>query len=552
MSEPTGNLPSYQHETTRHPRTIEPWLLGVILVTSLAGAVIGMQLIVTLGVTPNTSIIGVLLAIIISRIPIYYFRKFRSIHRQNLVQTAISTATFAAANSLLLTIGIPAALDRPDLVVPMLVGSVLALAIGLLVLYWLFDSRIFPAKGAWPPGIASAEAIIAGDQGGKRARLLGYGAVIGAGGAAFGVPMAATGVALIGNIWALSMFGVGLLLAGYSTGLFGFDLAETFITHGVMVGAGTVALVQAILVITARRKRRAAESAAAGTSTAADAAPTAEDAVAYSRDESTALRGLGKGAVLYVIAGAALALATGIMTDMGPMQIVGWVLLAAFGCLAAEIIVGLSAMHSGWFPAFATALVFLVLGMFLGFPMVAVALLTGFVAAGSPVFADGGYDFKAGWMLRGQGKNPQFDLDGRRQQLLAGLVGAGVAAVVVFFAHGAYFDNGMFPPTSEVFASTLEAGLESGAIREILIWAVPGALLQLVGGSARQLGVMVATGLIVADPLAGWAVLVGLAVRVVWLRLKGEEAATTMAIVGGGIIAGDAVYSFGSSMIQAR
>ena len=35
-----------------------------------------------------------------------------------------------------------------------------------------------------------------------------------------GIPMSAFGVAFIGNVWALTMFGVGLLLRGYSATLF--------------------------------------------------------------------------------------------------------------------------------------------------------------------------------------------------------------------------------------------------------------------------------------------------------------------------------------------
>ena len=66
--------------------------------------------------------------------------------------------------------------------------------------------------------------------------------------------MSAFGVAFIGNIWALTMFGIGLLLRGYSTLLFnnplfavvvpGGDLNKAYIPHGMMVGAGVVALVQ--------------------------------------------------------------------------------------------------------------------------------------------------------------------------------------------------------------------------------------------------------------------------------------------------------------------
>ncbi|PSL00596.1 putative oligopeptide transporter (OPT) family protein [Murinocardiopsis flavida] len=547
----------------RHPQTFEPWLLAVLILTSVAGAVIGLQIITTLGVTPNTSIIGVLLAILISRIPLAAFLRFRSVHRQNLVQTSISTATFAAANSLLLTIGIPAALGRQDLLVPMLIGASMAMVIDLMMLYWLFDTRIFPASGAWPPGIASAEAIIAGDKGGRRARVLGYGALIGVGGAALGVPMSAFGVAFIGNIWALSMFGAGLLLAGYSGPLFGTVMAESYVPHGMMIGAGLVALVQAIVLVVRHRMRR---PAASGSSRGEAAAPPADPAPAgggagsadgaaehgFTRDDSEALRGLGKGAVLYVLAGIVLALAGGLYTGMGPVQLLLWALFAALACIAAEFIVGLSAMHAGWFPAFATALVFLVLGMFFGFPTPAVVLLSGFVAAGSPAFADGGYDFKAGWILRGRGGDPAQELEGRRQQLLAGLVGCAVAIAVVALTHNLYFDNGLFAPSSKVFATTIEAGLDAGAISEIALWAIPGALIQLVAGSRRQMGIMLATGLIVADPIAGWAVLAGLLIRIAVLRIRGPEAESTLAIIGGGVIAGDAIYGFFSSVVKAR
>ena len=79
-------------------------------------------------------------------------------------------------------------------------------------------------------------------------------------------------------------------------------------------------------------------------------------------------------------------------------------------CILAEFIVGLSAMHSGWFPAFATTLIFLIIGILIGFPPVALALLVGFIASGGPAFADGGFDFRTGWLLRGLGKNVNYEL----------------------------------------------------------------------------------------------------------------------------------------------
>ncbi|GED33640.1 hypothetical protein BCE02nite_47810 [Brevibacillus centrosporus] len=100
----------------KHPSVFEPFSLLLNVGLSVFGAIIGMQLITSLGVTPSTSIIGALAAMLIARIPMEIFSKYRSIHRQNLVQTSISSATFGAANSLLIPIGIPFAMGKPELI----------------------------------------------------------------------------------------------------------------------------------------------------------------------------------------------------------------------------------------------------------------------------------------------------------------------------------------------------------------------------------------------------------------------------------------------------
>ena len=425
---------------TKHPRAFEPATLALLVICAAVGSVIGLQIITTLGVTPNTALIGVLVAVALSRVPLAVLRPFRSVHRQNLVQSTISTATFAAANSLLLPIAIPVVLGRPGLVWPMLIGAGLAMLIDFVMLYWLFDSKVFPGSGAWPPGVAAAEAIKAGDEGGKRAALLGAGTAVGLLGSWLGVPMSAFGVAFIGNVVALTMFGVGLLARGYSADLFGVDIAAHYIPHGLMVGAGLVALIQALVVVF-RGRRTPAESPAERTT--------------YTRDDSTAGRGLGKGFVLYVGAAILLAITGGLIGDLGVGELVLWVLYAAVSCIIAEFIVGLSAMHSGWFPSFATSLIFLTIGMLLGFPPIALALLVGFIAAGFQAFADAGYDFKAGWLLRGRGSDPAFELAGRRQQLFAGLIGMAVAGVVVALTYHVYFDRDLFPPIVQVYAETM-------------------------------------------------------------------------------------------------
>src|SRR5699024_2833416 len=122
-----------------------PFVLTVFTV-SILGAIIGMQLITTLGVTPNTSIIGVLVAVILSKIPLGIFYRLRSQQGQVTVQTAISAATFGAANSLFIPLGIPYVMGRPDLMVPMLIGVGFALLIDGFMIYRVFDSKVFPAS----------------------------------------------------------------------------------------------------------------------------------------------------------------------------------------------------------------------------------------------------------------------------------------------------------------------------------------------------------------------------------------------------------------------
>ncbi|WP_432879232.1 OPT/YSL family transporter [Kribbella sp. CA-245084] len=522
-------------QTTKHPRAFEPATLVLLIICAAVGSVIGLQIITTLGVTPNTALIGVLVAIAISRVPLAVLRPFRSVHRQNLVQSTISTATFAAANSLLLPIAIPVVLGRPGLVWPMLIGAGLAMLIDFVMLYWLYDSKVFPGKAAWPPGVAAAEAIKAGDEGGKRAALLGAGTAVGLLGSWLGIPMSAFGVAFIGNVVALTMFGVGLLARGYSADWFGVDIAAHYIPHGLMVGAGLVALIQALVVVFRSRQ-----------------APSEPKTETYTRDDSAAGRGLARGFVLYVGAAILLAITGGLIGDLGVGQLVLWVLYAAVSCIIAEFIVGLSAMHSGWFPSFATSLIFLTIGMLLGFPPIALALLVGFIAAGGPAFADAGYDFKAGWLLRGRGADPGFELAGRRQQLFAGVIGMAVAAAVVALTYHVYFDRGQFPPIVQVYAKTIQAGVDPGLIGKLLLWAVPGAIIQAIGGPKRQMGILLATGTLIVNPIAGWTVLAGIVLRIAYRRWKGPEAESQMTIAAAGFIAGDALWGFGNSLIKTK
>lgn len=134
-----------------HPRTFELATLAVIVVTGILGAIIGMELMVALGFTANTSIIGALVAVLIGLAPVKGLKKFRSIHRQNIIETSISVATFAAGNMMLFALAIAWLLDK-SLLVPMAIGGGLAILLDVLMMYWMFDTPTFPARGTWGPG----------------------------------------------------------------------------------------------------------------------------------------------------------------------------------------------------------------------------------------------------------------------------------------------------------------------------------------------------------------------------------------------------------------
>ncbi|WP_257349819.1 OPT/YSL family transporter [Pseudalkalibacillus decolorationis] len=525
------------NETKKHPTAFEPLTLLIIVALGIVGAIIGLQLITSLGISANTSIIGALFAMIIARIPIRMFIKFRSVHRQNIVQTAISAATFGAANSLLLPIGIPFVMGMPELIIPMFIGVTCAMFIDAILLYKFFDTKVFPAKEAWPPGIATAEAIKAGDEGGNRAKLLGVGIGIGILGAILKIPMSAFGVAFIGNIWALTMFGIGLLLRGYSTPLLGIDLNEHYIPHGFMIGAGLVALIQVVFIIVKKKKNIIQNHPS--------------DDQLFTRSEKDLSQGFGYGFIAYTAIALLLALLGGIITDMSFGMLIGFMLFAAFAAFVHELIVGIAAMHSGWFPAFAVALITLIIGMLIGFPTTALAILVGFSASTGVAFADMGYDLKTGYMLRGNGEDPKFEKNGRRQQLYAGLIAFGVAAIVVLLSYNNYFMQDLVPPVDRVYAATIEAGVSTEVAKQLVLWAIPGALLQLIGGPKRQMGVLFSTGLLIFYPIAGWTVLAGILIRSIVLKVKGKEAEIPMSILAAGFIAGDALYNFFNSIIKA-
>jgi uncharacterized oligopeptide transporter (OPT) family protein len=307
------------------------------------------------------------------------------------------------------------------------------------------------------------------------------------------------------------------------------SLQSRYVPHGMMIGAGLIALAQ---VASTLRSRSAAETGAPGS------------APEWKLAGVLRLGGMG-----YLSLAAFVALAGGLASELSLPALAGFVLFAAGSAFVHELIVGLAAMHSGWFPAFAVALITLLIGMLLGFPPVALGLLTGLTVSTGPAFADMGYDLKAGWLLRGRGADAAFERDGREQQFVAAAAGFATALVVVLFTWRGYFARDLVAPVARVYVATIRAGVAPGVASALLLWAVPGALLQLAGGARRQLGVLLSTGLLIANVGAGWAVLAGLLVRLAWHRTPGR-ADRELEAVAAGFIAGDALFSFGQSILS--
>lgn len=514
------------------------------MLVSCLGAIIGLELMTRVGVNQNTSIIGALIAVVLSMIPGKVFRRFKNIHAQNLVQTSISGASYAAANAMILPIGIPVLMGRPDLLFPVLIGVTLATIVDGFLIYKVFDSPMFAATNPFPSGIATSETILALANRGKRSLLLFVGMGVGVAGKAIGIPMDLFGVSWFGNVIAMMAFAAGSIVKGSLIPMWTAAVSVdgvvpamiTYLPHGMMVGAGMVSLVQAALVL-GKKSKKSAELAAQ------DA--TGERTVTM----ESMHKSLGLGFVLYLGIAILLAFITGIYTDMGVGQLVVWILFAAFAAIASELICGLSAMHAGWFPAMATALIFLMVGIMMGFPPVALGVLVAYTSATGPAFTDMATDLKCGWILRGRGANPEFEKAGRKQQFISELLGYCVAFVMVLLLANTYFEQGLFVPTTKTFIATIDAGANIEVAKWLLIWAIPGALLQILGGH-RQLGILFATGLLIGNTRNGLTVLAALLIRIVAIRWKKQKAQDLLYILGAGCIAGSALFSFFSSTLK--
>ncbi len=115
-----------------------------------------------------------------------------------------------------LAVGILYYVDGAMQYVPyMLVGALCATCISVYFVYNLYDSSVYPASAPWPPGVATAQTIIAGDEGGDKIKRLLQGILAGAAGSAIKVPAAWIGIPSAVS-YGLPMAGIGIVFLAIS------------------------------------------------------------------------------------------------------------------------------------------------------------------------------------------------------------------------------------------------------------------------------------------------------------------------------------------------
>lgn len=517
--------------TSRVPRALEWPVFPVYLALAAAAAAVCVQINVHLGVTPNTAVVGVVAAIALGRTA---WPLFRSAERQVLVETATSAGGFAGANIALISLAVLYLLGLERLWVPLVVGITLGMTLDIYLASRLFGSTAFPAEAPWPDGEAVGRVIQVGDRGGAMASELMQGMAAGLAGRLMGLPMAGIGIAFIGNPAALAALAAGLLARG-AAGWVGVELSRSYLPHGLMIGAGLVQAVQTAVLIGRSRASWSRRGAGDGVSVLSNGAPT----------RHLDGRELVGHLAAFVAAAATVSVLAGLWSGPAPpAQIVLWIGFAGAAALLHTVIVGYCAMQSGWFPSFAVGVALVLVAALLRFPLEALALLAGYVMATGPQFADLGYDLKSGWIVRGRGADAAREREGRREQVRLQQIGALVGLATACVAFSAYWQQGLVPPMGRALAATVSLAATPALASDLALGGLVGVVVQVCGGARRALGVLLATGLLLNNPIYGVALAAALAVRAV-------AGTTRMSVRAPGLIAGDGLAGFAASMVHS-
>lgn len=136
----------------------------------------------------------------------------------------------------------------------------------------------------------------------------------------------------------------------------------------------------------------------------------------------------------------------------------------------------------------------------------------------------------------------------RHQQVYAALLGLAVALGVKSVGYETYFARGYLPPPAQVLAAALELSGSLAEVGFVLPWLLAGALAQWLGGPGRQVGLLLATGLLIDQPSAGWALLAGLAGRALLSPALRGRADSHLATFGLGCITGEMARSLSGGL----
>lgn len=513
----------------KHISAFEPRVLLIGIVFAFLSAAIGMQIVGVVGTVPNTSVLGVIFAIILGKIPSSFFSRFANLERQNLIQTICSAGAFSAGNCCFVAVATFFVLGEPSYMIYAAVACAIGTTISIFVVGKLYDCEMYPAAAPWPPGVATADAIIAGDEGGEKGKQLLQGIALGVVGSIFKIPMAGIGIVFISSIPAMAALGLGLVIRGYSPQLFNFNIGSSNIGQGFMVGAGIMALFQCVIQLfkTSGQNKKNVR--------ASDWKPT--------RTMAEAKKAIGLGLGLFVTGAALIGVVSGVLSGMSAGKIVIWVVWSGLASVIAMLIVGMAAMNSGWFPGYAITTVMMTLALFMGFEPIPIVMMAGYIGSVGPCFSDMGYDLKTGWLIRGQSADPEYEKTARKEQVKIEMVGGliGVAAVILFSSM--LISQGVIPPIASTFVKTAQSVSDPAMLKELLIWAVPGILVQLIGGK-WMCGVLFGTGLLLNSTKYGIAVLCAIVFRLIFGTkwMDGRKA---------GFVAGDGLYGFFSNVMKA-
>ena len=100
-------------------RFSEPMTIIFGAVLAFLSGIICMQIMGKVGVSANTSILGAVFAMLVSKIPMSLFSNFKSLERQNYIQTIVSGAGFSAANCAFVAVAILFVMGETKAILPM-------------------------------------------------------------------------------------------------------------------------------------------------------------------------------------------------------------------------------------------------------------------------------------------------------------------------------------------------------------------------------------------------------------------------------------------------